>query len=235
MNRLCTICARAGSKGVPNKNLRLLGGRPLIAHSVVQARTSGLFDHVAVSSDSDSILEAAAEAGADILVARPHELASDTAAKLPAIRHCVEQAEARLERRFETLVDLDATAPLRAVIDIQGVVSLLEEGGAEIVITGTPARRSPYFNLVEVAPDGSVALSKPTRGGIFRRQDAPACFDMNASIYAWRRDRFFAVDSVFTPQTRLFVMPDERSLDIDSPLDFEIVEFLWSRGGLNLG
>lgn len=229
MTRLCTICARGGSKGVPGKNLRLLAGRPLIAHSIEHALASGLFDVVAVSSDSDEILEAAARAGAGHLIRRPDELASDTAAKAPAIRHAVAESEVRTGRRFDTLVDLDATAPLRLPEDIVGAVALLEERGVTSVITGAPAHRSPYFNLVERGPDGVVRVAKPLPGGVVRRQDAPACFDMNASIYVWRRDPFMADPKVFYADTLLFEMPPERSLDIDSPLDFEIVGFLMER------
>jgi CMP-N,N'-diacetyllegionaminic acid synthase len=228
--RLCTICARGGSQGIPSKNIRLLGGRPLIAHSIAQARDSGLFDAVAVSSDATAILEVARDAGADILVERPAELATHLAAKVPAIRHCVESVEAQRGRRYDVVVDLDATSPLRAVSDIQGAVALLERTGVSNVITASPARRSPYFNLVEVGPDDVVRLSKPPVGGVVRRQDAPPCFDMNASIYVWQRRALADGVSVFLEDTRLFVMPEERSLDIDSPLDFAIVEFLMGRG-----
>ena len=119
MKRLCTICARAGSKGVRSKNTRLIAGKPLLAHSLIQARASGLFDAIAVSSDSDHILAIARSYGATCLVQRPDALAGDTAAKLPAIRHCLEQAEAQLGTRFDILVDLDATAPLRLREDIR--------------------------------------------------------------------------------------------------------------------
>jgi N-acylneuraminate cytidylyltransferase/CMP-N,N'-diacetyllegionaminic acid synthase len=226
VTRLCTICARAGSKGVRSKNTRLLGGLPLIAHSLGQARASGLFDAIAVSSDSDDILAIARRHGATCTVKRPDAMATDTAAKLPAIRHCLEQAEAQLKTRFDILVDLDATSPLRVPDDIRGAVALLESTSAGNVITGAPARRSPYFNLVEQRPDGTVGLSRPPSGAIVRRQDAPPCYDMNASIYAWRAAEFRAVSAVFTAQTRLYVMPEERSLDIDSELDFRLVEFL---------
>ena len=229
MTRLCTICARGGSKGVPGKNLALIGGRPLIAHSVAQARATGLFEHIAVSSDSDAILAAAHDAGAGHLIRRPAELAADTAAKLPAIAHCVAAVEALEGVRFTTLVDLDATSPLRSLDDICEAVGLLETSGASNVITAAPARRSPYFNLIEVAADGRVTLSKPLPGGPVRRQDAPPCYDMNASIYAWRRDRFMAAPAVFYPDTRLFEMPEERSHDIDSPLDLAIVRWLMER------
>lgn len=226
MKRLCTICARGGSKGVANKNLRDLLGRPLIAHTIGQARASGLFERIAVSSDSAAILEAAGRYGADELVERPAELATDTAAKVPAIRHCVETVEARSGCRYDTLVDLDATAPLRLVEDIVGAVRLLEEKGAANVITAAPARRSPYFNLVEVGTDGVARLSKPLPAAIVRRQDAPQCYDMNASIYVWRHDALFEDPPIFKQDTALFVMPEERSVDIDSELDFRIVQMI---------
>jgi N-acylneuraminate cytidylyltransferase/CMP-N,N'-diacetyllegionaminic acid synthase len=229
MKRLCTICARGGSKGVKNKNLRPLAGRPLIAHSLEQARVSGLFEAIAVSSDSPAILEAGKTWGADELIERPADLAHDQADKAPAIRHALASVEARRNATFDLLVDLDATSPLRAVEDIRGAVTLLEDSGATSVITAAPARRSPYFNLVELDEDGHVRLCKTPDRAVGRRQDAPPCFDMNASIYVWRRDAFLADPQVFYPDTRLFVMPEERSHDIDSELDFAIVEFLMSR------
>jgi CMP-N,N'-diacetyllegionaminic acid synthase len=228
VKRLCTICARAGSKGVRSKNIRPLAGKPLIAHSLEQARASGLFDAVAVSSDSDEILAIAQRFGATLLVKRPDALASDTAAKLPAIQHALLDCERRLGRRFDVLVDLDATSPLRLPEDIRAAVALLERAPGANVSTGAPARRSPYFNLVEARPDGTVGLSKPPAGAIVRRQDAPPCYDMNASIYAWWTEDFRRAPAVFTPSTRLHTMPEERSLDIDSELDFRIVDFLMS-------
>jgi len=226
VSRLCTICARAGSKGVRSKNTRQIAGKPLIAHSLYQARASGLFDAIAVSSDSNHILSIAKSYGATCLVKRPDELASDAAPKLPAIRHCLEEAERQLGRRFAVLVDLDATSPLRQPEDIAAVVELLEREPGANVITAAPARRSPYFNLVERRADGTVGLCKPPAEAVTRRQDAPECFDMNASIYAWWADDFRAAPAVFAARTRLYVMPEERSLDIDSELDFRLVAFL---------
>lgn len=229
MRRLCTICARGGSKGVPGKNLRPLLGKPLIAWTVEQARACGLFDFVAVSSDAAAILEAARDAGAGLLVQRPAKLADDTADKISVIAHCLATAERETGQTFDVLVDLDVTAPLRLPEDIVGVVRLLEREGGGNVITGCPSRRSPYFNLVERAEDGAVALSKPSDPPIARRQDAPPCFDMNAAIYAWRRDDFVKRPAVFYPDTQLFEMPEERSHDIDSETDFAVVELLMQR------
>jgi N-acylneuraminate cytidylyltransferase/CMP-N,N'-diacetyllegionaminic acid synthase len=231
MKRLCTICARGGSKGVPGKNIRPLAGKPLIAHSIDQARASGLFERVAVSSDSPQILDAARAAGADLIIERPAEMATDTAGKLPAIRHAWATVEERTGERFDTLVDLDCTSPLRLPADIAGAVALLEGSAAHNVITAAPAHRSPYFNLVELDGEGIVRLSKPLPKTILRRQDAPPCFDMNASIYVWRREPFLTTPFVFDDTTRLFSMPRERSLDIDDEVDFAIVELLWPRRG----
>lgn len=228
MNRICTICARGGSKGVKNKNIRDLMGKPLIVHSILQAKNSGLFKIIAVSSDSDLILSVAEQAGVDYIIKRPDELASDQAAKVPVIQHCVLEVERLSGTKFDTIVDLDATSPLRSVDDIKNVVSMLEDENKSNVITGMPARRSPYFNLVEVDAQGVVNLSKKLVVPIVRRQDSPKCYDMNASIYAWQREIFFESKSLFHKDTTLYVMPEERSVDIDSELDFKFVEFLMS-------
>jgi CMP-N,N'-diacetyllegionaminic acid synthase len=229
MKRLCTICARGGSKGVPNKNIRQIGGKPLIVHSVLQAQSSGLFEAIAVSSDSPEILNISKKSGVDHLIFRPQDLASDSAPKLPAIQHCVNEVERISGENFDVIVDLDVTSPLRLTKDIEGAVRLLEEKNVSNVITGCPARRSPYFNLVERDEDDSVRLSKPPEQIITRRQDAPECFDMNASIYVWKREGLIGRKSIFNADTLLFVMPEERSIDVDHEWEFEYVEFLFNK------
>jgi N-acylneuraminate cytidylyltransferase/CMP-N,N'-diacetyllegionaminic acid synthase len=229
MTRLCTICARGGSKGVPGKNLREVAGKPLMAYTIEAARQSGMFEAIAVSSDSEEILALAHRLGADVLVRRPDELASDSAAKVPAIRHCFEAAERELNKQFPVFADLDVTSPLRLPQDIVGAVRLLEDRGVSSVITGAPARRSPYFNLVELDKNGVVHVAKQPPGEIVRRQDAPRTYDMNASIYVWKRDAFLRDPDVFYGDTLLFEMPEERSIDIDSELDFEIVQMLLTK------
>lgn len=226
MRLICTIGARGGSKGVPGKNLRLLHGLPLLAHTIRQAKACDLFDAVAFSSDSTEILDTAKTYGADILIERPPEMATDLAAKPPAIRHCFLEAEKRLGRQYEAFVDLDVTSPLRLPEDILGAVALFENSGASNVITGAPARHSPYFTLVEATDSGAVRLSKTLPQAVVRRQDSPKCWDMNGSIYVWRREPFVSDPRVLYPDTRLYEMPADRSVDIDSELDFRFVEFL---------
>lgn len=160
-------------------------------------------------------------------------MATDTAAKLPVIQHCIREVETRTEIQFDTITDIDATSPLRAIEDLKQAIQLLESNEeATNLITATPARRSPYFNLVEETEDGYVTLSKPLSSAIVRRQDAPKSYDMNASIYVWKRSAFFEATSVFTDKTLLYIMPEERSQDIDSELDFEIVQLLAEKRGI---
>ena len=205
VKRLCTICARGGSRGVPGKNVRLLAGKPLIVHSIAQA------------------------AGADVLVTRPAEMATDTAPKLPAIRHAMLEAERALGIRHDIFVDLQATSPTRVQEDIAGAVKLLESSGAGNVITGSEARCSPYFSLVERDRNGVVRLAKKIEPPPVRRQDAPATFDMNGSIYVWRREPFLTEPYIFDITTRLFEMPRDRSIDIDDELDFQLAALVMAR------
>jgi N-acylneuraminate cytidylyltransferase/CMP-N,N'-diacetyllegionaminic acid synthase len=232
MKRICTILARAGSKGVPSKNIRELNGKPLIAHSVQQAKASGLFDAIVASSDSDEILKIAKTWGADLTVKRPAELASDTAPKLPAIQHCVLEAENELKMKFDTICDLDPTSPFRTVEDVKHCVELLEIRKVMNVITGALSRKSPYFNMVEVDDRGIARLSKPPASKVARRQDSPKCYDMNASIYVWKREALIGSETVFLKDTLLYEMPRERSIEIDTEFDFEIATHFARKGGL---
>lgn len=224
INILCTICARGGSKGVKNKNVRLINGKPLIEHTISVAKGSGLFTDIIVSTDCDEIAEASVKAGAQVLFKRPIHLASDKAAKLPVIKHAFTETEHLLNRKYDILFDLDATSPLRLIEDIQGCYSMIMSGEFSNIITASPARRSPYFNLVEVNNKGTPFVSKGSLAD--RRQDSPKCFDMNASIYVWTRESILNDDKLFSDKTGLFVMPEERSLDIDTEFDFSIVSAL---------
>ena len=223
---LCTICMRGGSKGVSGKNLRNLHGKPLMAYTIEQALQSGLFEQVVVSTDSYEIAETAKTYGAEAWFLRPAELATDKAAKLPAIRHAFMEVEKHYGHQFDVLVDLDATSPLRKVEDIKAAYhQFLDEEDADILITASPCRKNPYFNMVEKV-DGRVRKVKELKPPPTRRQDAPAVYDMNASIYIWKRRALLEYDTLFTEKTSLYVMPEERSVDIDTELDWDFVEFM---------
>ena len=228
-NVLCTICARGGSKGVKNKNIKILLNKPLIAYTIEQAKASNLFEHIVISTDSDDIANVAKEYGAEVFFKRDEEMASDTAGKLDVIRDAFTRSEDYYGQKFDYLIDLDATAPLRAVEDIVNSFHQFLDNDNDNLITAMPSRRSPYFNLVEVDATGKVSLSKKLDSSIVRRQDAPKSYDMNASIYIWKRETILCENSIFLEKTGLYVMPEERSIDIDNELDFEFVEFLMGK------
>lgn len=223
---LCTICARGGSKGVKNKNIRNLVGKPMIAHTIMQAQKSDLFDHIVISTDSDTIADVATQYGAEVFFKRSAEMASDTAGKLDVIKDAFLRSEVHYEKKFDYLIDLDATAPLRDTEDIINAFKQFIEDDNDNLITAMPSRRSPYFNLVEVDNRGKVSLSKTLNDTVTRRQDAPKSYDMNASIYIWKRDVLLNESSIFLEKTGLYIMPEERSIDVDCELDFKIVELL---------
>lgn len=229
MKRLCAICARAGSQGVKNKNVREIAGKPLIAHTILQAQASTLFSVITVSSDSQAILDVARQFGVDSLILRPPEMATAFVSKLPAIQHAVKVTEENTKQQFSTIVDLDVTSPLRFVDDICEAVELLEQTGASNLFSVTPARRSPYFNLVEIDENGVPHLSKSLKQAVVRRQDSPKCYDMNASIYVWQKENLLNQDDLFTDKTKIYIMPEERSIDIDTALDFELVNYLLNK------
>lgn len=226
---LCTICARGGSKGVKNKNIRPLLGKPLIAYTIEQAKATGLFKHIVISTDSDEIAEISKLCGGEVFFKRDKELSSDTAGKLDVIKDAFLKSEDYYNTKFDYIVDLDATSPLRDVEDIINAFNLFLEKNYDNLITAMPSRRNPYFNMIEVDDNGKVRLSKKLDSQILRRQDAPKTYDMNASIYIWKRDALLNNSSIFLEDTGLYVMPKERSIDIDSELDFEFVEFLMRR------
>ncbi len=229
---LCVIGARGGSKGVKNKNITPIAGKPLLAYTILQALQSKLFSHIVLSTDSEEIAKVGKEWGAEVFFLRDKELASDTAGKLPAIRDALLRSEEHFQTHYDVVFDLDATSPLRLVSDITQAYEQFVRDDNDILITAAPARKSPYFNLVEIFEENGKArvdLSKRPTQPILRRQDSPKCYDMNASIYIWKREALLKNPSVFTANTGLFVMPEERSVDIDTPLDFEFVEFMLNR------
>ena len=164
--RLCTITVRGGSKGVPGKNWRELQGLPLYAHSLRHAADSGLFDRITVTTDAKEILDHAMEFGATDVVERPAELAADTAGKVPAIVHAVLETERRHNEVYDTVVDLDATSPLRKAADVIGAVRLLESTGAESVITARKRTARPTSTLWNstVPPESSPCRNPPPPG-----------------------------------------------------------------------
>jgi len=145
MNRiLLTICARSGSKGVPNKNIKLLSGKPLICHTISQAMKWNKAEHVIVSTDSDEIAGIAKTYGAEVPFLRPKILAGDTAPKLPVIRHALSECERIYSERFDIVVDLDPTAPIRKIADLDNSLKLFDEHRSKTLFSVVPGKKNPY-------------------------------------------------------------------------------------------
>ncbi len=185
---LLTICGRAGSKGVKNKNIRSLCGVPLIAHTINQALKWGRADKIICSTDSPAIALAAEQFGAQVAFMRPAHLANDTTGKLAVLQHALKTMEELDQTQYPILVDLDITAPVREVRDIEGAYRLFLKHQADSVVSATKARRNPYFNMLELQKSGLVKLVKTPIKPFLRRQDAPIIYDMNASSYIYSRN-----------------------------------------------
>lgn len=224
-NILCIIPARGGSKGLPGKNTKILSGKPLIAYSILQARASRFIDRIIVSTDSRRIAAIARRYGAEVPFMRPSSLARDNSPTIPVLRHAVKTFSSTGYKPDIVLL-LHVTTPLRNTADIDACIKLLDDTGAENVFSVTDARRNPYFNMVEIR-GGKVGLVK--NGDFGARQQAPEVYDMNSSIYAWETSSLMKLrPSCFNPNTRIYKMPPERSVDIDGLLDFKIAEMLLS-------
>jgi len=219
---IATICARGGSRGVPGKNIRPLLGKPLITYSIDQALAQAHIERVFVSTDCEQIAAVARQSGAEVPFLRPPQLATDGAPKLPVIQHLVAWVSAHVGP-VARIVDLDPTSPLRDANDIAACLTLLDDQ-TDAVITGYEAEKNPYFNMVEDQGGGCVGLVKTLPGAVVARQAAPRVYAMNASIYCWHHHTLEL--GLWQGRTRLHVMPRERSIDIDDPIDFQLVELL---------
>ena len=226
LNILCTICVRGGSQGVKNKNIKKLNGKPLIAYTIEQAKEAKIFSHIVVSTDSPEIMQVAKEYGAEVFFKRSAELSDASAGKVKAIQDAFIRSEKHYNTTFDYHFDLDATSPLRKISDIHNAFQQFLDNENDILQTGMISRKSPYFNIVELDQSGHLHLCKKPEEPILRRQDSPRCYDLNASIYIWTRDAILNNDTVFVKNCGLYIMPEERSIDIDSTLDFQFVEFL---------
>ena len=221
---LCTICARGGSKGLPNKNLLKIGDKSLIGHTLTQAKAIEAIDCIIVSSDSNEILKEGEIYAADILLQRSAKLASDDAGKIDAIIDCLNHAESNLNKHFDYVIDLDVTSPLRNLIDIENCLEFTKDQGFKNLITVTNSKKNPYFNQIEITNEGPQLVK--SGHNVKGRQSAPKVYDMNASIYVWSRDFLINEKTLFSRDTIVYDMPEERSLDIDNELDFKIVKHL---------
>lgn len=222
------IPARGGSKGVPGKNIRPVMGKPLIAYAIECGLACPELDMVLVSSDSPEIAAIAKQHGALAPFLRPAELASDQSPMLPVMQHAINFCEEHYQVSVKALVLMDPTGPLRQPQDVTTVLEMLKGPETDCVVSGSPAQRSPYFNMVKEV-DGYVDLVIPPDGQVARRQDAPQVYDLNTVVWAWKRSALMDEAARLPRRTRLYLVPPERAIDLDSELDFMLLETILSR------
>ncbi len=224
MKILCVICARKGSTNIKNKNLKFFLGKPLILHTINVALKSGIFDKIVVSSDSNKILKLS-QKHVHYCIKRPKNISGSYSPKILAIKHALIKSEAEYKTKFNLIFDLDVTAPLRKVIDLLKSLKTFKTKKADMLFSVCKSRKNPYFNMVEVKNSKVKLIKKPSKA-IFARQKAPKIFDINASIYIWKRKSLLNLTSFYSGKTSFYEMPLERSIDIDSLYDWKIAEFL---------
>ena len=226
---LGAIFARGGSKGIPRKNIKMLNGKPLLAYAVEATKAVKGIDAVIVSTDDEEIAAVARQYGAEVPFMRPSHLAADDAPEILSWQHAVQEYGKLRERPVDVLVSVPATAPLRRPADVALCLETLLSSNADAVVTVTDAERNPYFNMVKLDDKGYASIVIPPAETISGRQSAPKVYDMTTVAYAVRADFLRRGKRLFEGKVRTVHVPRERALDIDTPLDFELAEFLLNR------
>ncbi|TQR32177.1 acylneuraminate cytidylyltransferase family protein [Lysinibacillus sphaericus] len=219
---LAIIPARGGSKGVPRKNIKELAGKPLIAWTIEEAKKSKYIDRIIVSSEDKEILQVAQKFGADVPFVRPANLAEDTTAGIEPVLHALEHFS-----DYEYVVMLQPTSPLRLVEDIDGCIEQLLQENAEFCVSVCEVGQSPYWMYtLDSSTKMQPLLKQQTL--ITRRQDLPKVYTLNGAIYLANIDLLKQTRNFITEETIAYVMPVERSYDIDTEEDFKICEYLYT-------
>jgi CMP-N-acetylneuraminic acid synthetase len=237
MTLLITICARGGSKGIPGKNIKPLNGKPLIGYSIdIAKQVQSKYNNVtiALSTDSDDIITVAETCGLYTDYKRPDYLASDAVGKIDAIRDILVYTEKKEQIKYDYVLDLDVTSPLRNLDDIENAFTIIQaDSNAVNLFSVSEAGRSPYFNMVEKKENGYFAQVKKIQEDVFTRQSAPKVYDLNASFYIYRRAFFdLGYKGAITDRSLIYKVP-HICFDLDHPIDFEIISFLIANNKLD--
>ena len=232
---IAIIPARGGSKGLPRKNLRVLAGLPLIAHSIRFAQICPEIGRCIVTTDSDEIAQAARDAKGDVPFLRPAELAQDSTPMLPVLQHAIRKVESMEGKRYESIILLQPTSPFRLPQDVSGALEIISRDRQAV---GVVAVSIPSFNPKVVCVEEKNGYLEWTFATKLytRRQEATPVYRINGMLYAWRRDYLMhsSVDRLYSAPHRVLVIPEERALDIDSLHDFQVCEALVQAGMLKL-
>ncbi|MDA8442317.1 MAG: acylneuraminate cytidylyltransferase family protein [Peptococcaceae bacterium] len=224
---LAVIPARGGSKGVPRKNLRDLGGKPLLAWTIEAAKQSQYIDRLILSSDDAEIIALAQRLGCEIPFVRPAELARDDTPGIAPVLHAITAVPG-----YDYVVLLQPTSPLRSVDDIDGCIAKCVGGSHPVCVSITEVAENPYWMYTQNTDDRLVQLLKQEQVGA-RRQDLPEVYRLNGAVYVAHCECLAQWKSFVNEATAGFVMPQERSCDIDSEFDLFMADNLvqWVKHG----
>ncbi len=220
------ITARGGSKAVPRKNVRMVGGKPLIAWTIEAALTSKTIDHVILSSDDEEIISVAKKWGCEAPFVRPDELASDTAGTLDVVRHAL-----KLEGEgYDYVVLLQPTSPLREPGDIDAAVELCHTRNTPTCVTVCEVDKTPYW-MFKLDENACLEPLFPIEQMPVNRQAANPVYMLNGAVYVSRNNHIINGGEFVSNETVVHIMPPERSLDIDTEQDLARMEFSLNRTG----
>ena len=219
------ITARGGSKGLPGKNLKILAGKPLIAWTIEAALQSQSVDRVLISTEDPEIAEVARQWGAEAPFMRPSELAGDTSSHYSVAEHALQWLEEHEGVTLEYLLLLQPTCPFRTAADIEAGIAIARARSAEAVVSVMESPHHPYW-MKTLSPDGSLTDFISHDLVYPRRQDLPPVFVPNGAIYLNRPESLRRVQGFMPPGAYPYIMPPERSIDIDTAWDFRLAELL---------
>ncbi|MGG4216666.1 acylneuraminate cytidylyltransferase family protein [Paenibacillus jamilae] len=220
---LAVIPARGGSKGLPGKNIRLLHDKPLIQYSIEAALNSGCVDEVVVTTDSEDIARVSSQAGAAVPFVRPAQLATDVAKSIDVLKHAVEFYEHTQNQFFDVIMLLQPTSPLRNALDIKEAYTLFLNNQADSLQSVTLSGVQPY--LLREMDNGRLMPYLKDEKEHLRRQDLKELYALNGAIYIVKRDLLMNSGTLVGPRNCGYIMPRERSVDIDDKFDLKMAEF----------
>ena len=223
MKTFAFIFARAGSKGVLNKNIKKILGKPLIFYSIQIAKKIKQIDKCFVSTDSRQIAEISKKLGA-IVIKRPKYLAEDYSSEWEAWQHAIKKVNNKIGK-FDRFISISPTCPLRNVQDIKNCLLALDKK-TDFVVTMSVAKRDPSFNMVKLKNNGCIELLNNTQSKIIRRQESKNIFDLTTGCYVSRPHFILKRRNAWGSRVRGVLMPEERAIDIDTKLDFKIAKYL---------
>lgn len=222
---ICFIFARGGSKGIPHKNIKNLGGRPLISYAINIALSCPFIHRTIVSTDDPTIASISKNYGAEVLFLRPKELALDTSPEIDAWKHAVEYYQNQeTDNNIDIFISLPPTAPLRTSSDVEKCFSEFIKNQVDLVISVKKSSRSPFFNMITKDLNGLAHIISSSDLPIHRRQDAPVTYDITTVAYVTNPDYIFSCASLMEGRVLPVELPEEHSLDIDTDYDWFIAE-----------